>query len=71
MNSDHPTAGDYAQADARAAKSRVMVLESRLERAEDHINYLGHIINALLENMYGDDTPENIAQIIRLASKNW
>lgn len=73
MNSDHGTAGDYAYNDARAALKRIYRLEDKLDRAETRINYLGHVINALLTEIYGDedDIPEDLATVINLANENW
>lgn len=72
MHSDGISLGDFAYNDARAAIERAIYLQGRLDKAETRINYLGHIINELLDAIYGeDDMPEKLAEVIDLASKNW
>lgn len=54
---------DVAAADVeRALERRIESLQVRLSKAEDHINYLVNILNAVVEDVYGDDIPDAVTE---------
>lgn len=70
MNGDHPTAGDYAWSEAQSASRRVDYLETRLVKAERHIDYLVRILNAVIEDVYGTDIADLPPNIVEAAESD-
>lgn len=70
MNDDHPTAGDYAWAEAQGANRKIDYLEGRLAKAERHIDYLVRVLNAVIEDVYGTDLDDLPASIVEAAESD-